>query len=77
MRIGYIKHMKRIFFSITVDNGVSAYDAINLAKTLGMDVIVTDHHVIDGETNADVVVHPDYMDEKFNGLCGAGVALNF
>ncbi|MDI9518918.1 MAG: DHH family phosphoesterase [Erysipelotrichaceae bacterium] len=71
----YQAYEKGYSLIITVDNGVSAYDAINLAKSLGMDVIVTDHHVIDGEINADIVVHPDYMDEKFNGLCGAGVAL--
>ncbi len=29
---------------ITVDNGISCLDEIRLAKTLGMDVVVTDHH---------------------------------
>ncbi|NLC96451.1 MAG: hypothetical protein GX675_02645 [Erysipelotrichaceae bacterium] len=60
---------------ITVDNGVKANDAINKAKSLGMDVIVSDHHQIEENVNADILVHPDYMDDRFEGLCGAGVAL--
>ncbi len=31
---------------ITVDNGISGVDEIAYAKSLGMDVIVTDHHEI-------------------------------
>ena len=59
---------------ITVDNGVKATDAINRAHELGMDVIVTDHHVMEDEVLADIVVHPDYMEDFCSTLCGAGVA---
>lgn len=31
---------------ITVDNGISAFDAIDKANELGVDVIVTDHHAL-------------------------------
>ncbi len=60
---------------ITVDNGVKAHEAIAEAKRLGMDVIVTDHHKIEETVEADIVVHPDYMEDRYQYLCGAGVAL--
>ena len=40
-----------------------------------MFVIVTDHHEIEEEVEADIVVHPDYMESEFSYLSGAGVAL--
>lgn len=68
-------HKKGYSLIITVDNGVKAFEAIVKAKSLGMDVIVSDHHTIDGEVIGDIIVHPDYMDDQFNSLCGAGVVL--
>ncbi len=59
---------------ITVDNGVKAYEALQKAKELNIDVIITDHHLIEQKTDF-ITVHPDYMEENFKGLCGAGVAL--
>lgn len=60
---------------ITVDNGVKAHDALKKAKELGMDVIVTDHHMIEEEVECDILVHPNFMEEEFSTLSGAGVAL--
>ena len=60
---------------MTVDNGVRAHEALKMAKSLGMDVIVTDHHVIEEDVEADILVHPDYMEEDFRYFSGAGVAL--
>lgn len=68
---------------ITCDNGISAFDAIEYAKSLGMKIIVTDHHqtIKDEEKGeilpmADAVVNPQRSDCKypFKSLCGAGVA---
>ena len=36
---------------ITVDNGVSALEALNKAKSYGIDIIVTDHHRINKSLN--------------------------
>ncbi|HLD45554.1 MAG TPA: DHH family phosphoesterase, partial [bacterium] len=62
---------------ITVDNGISAHEAIAHARELGMDVIVTDHHQAP-ETlpPALAVVNPNRKDcsYPFKGICGAGVA---
>ena len=59
---------------LTVDNGVKAFDAINKAKELGVDIIITDHHIIEDELDVPVV-HPNYMEEQFQYLSGAGVVL--
>ena len=39
-------HEKGYTLIITVDNGISAFEACEEAKRLGMDVIITDHHEI-------------------------------
>lgn len=61
---------------ITVDCGISAYDEIEFAKSLGIDVIVTDHHecpAVLPDTFA--VVDPKRPDSTypFNSLAGVGV----
>lgn len=68
-------HEKGYDLIITVDNGVKAHEAIAEAKRLRMDIIVTDHHRIEEDVEADIVVHPDYMGSEYAYLCGAGVAL--
>ncbi len=60
---------------VTVDNGVKCHEAIACAHDLGMKIIVTDHHRMEEEVPADLLVHPDLMEEICQDLCGAGVAL--
>lgn len=72
---------------ITCDNGIAAYHQIELAKKLGITVLVTDHHEVPFEEKdgvrseilppADAVVNPRQKDcpYPFKGLCGAVVAL--
>ena len=61
---------------VTVDNGISAIEEAACAKELGLDLIVTDHH-LPGETLPDAVavVDPKRADDEspFKDLCGAGV----
>lgn len=72
---------------ITCDNGIAAAAEIAFAKSLGMTVIVTDHHEVpyreeaDGSRTpilppADVIVNPKQADcaYPFKKLCGAAVA---
>ena len=62
---------------ITVDNGISAVNEVALANELGMDVVVTDHHLPGEQLPAAVaVVDPKRADDTspFKALCGAGVA---
>ena len=62
---------------ITVDNGISAVEEAACAKELGLDLVITDHH-LPGETLPDAVavVDPKRADDEspFKNLCGAGVA---
>lgn len=74
---------------ITCDNGIAAISQIAYAKSLGMTVIVTDHHEIpyeeeDGERRylrvaADATVNPKQPDcgYPFKLLCGGSVAYKF
>ncbi len=63
---------------VTCDNGISAFEQIERAKSLGMTVIVTDHHELLDEKipAADAVINPKRQDctYPFTGLCGAAVA---
>ena len=62
---------------ITVDVGITSFKAFEKAKELGIDAILTDHH-LSGETLPDayVVVNPNQKDcqSGLGYLCGAGVA---
>ncbi|MCR5612005.1 MAG: single-stranded-DNA-specific exonuclease RecJ [Clostridiales bacterium] len=62
---------------ITVDNGISATKEIAYARDLGIDVIVTDHHIPpeDIPECTAVVCHTIAGDAYPNYLCGAGTAL--
>ncbi|SET58101.1 single-stranded-DNA-specific exonuclease RecJ [Thorsellia anophelis] len=62
---------------LTVDNGISAFEGIVLAKELGIKVIVTDHH-LPGEKipDADAIINPNlpYCQFPSKNLAGVGVA---
>lgn len=75
---------------ITCDNGIAAFSAIELAKELGMTVVVTDHHEVpydideNGSRRSRLVPADAVIDIKredcgypFKGLCGAAVAYKF
>ena len=62
---------------ITVDNGISAYDEVEYAKSLGLDVIVTDHHECPERIpDCCAVINPKRKDSTypFSELAGVGVA---
>ncbi|GEK34368.1 single-stranded-DNA-specific exonuclease RecJ [Kurthia sibirica] len=62
---------------ITVDNGIAGNGPIDVAKALGVDVIVTDHHEAGAELpNADIIIHPRHPEGNypFGELAGVGVA---
>lgn len=60
---------------ITVDLGITAVDEVVLARELGMDVIITDHHEpLEVIPDALAVVNPKLGNYPDRMLCGAGVA---
>ncbi len=61
---------------ITVDTGITAFEETEYAKSLGMDVVITDHHRCqDVLPNAEAVVNPKRADDNypFKELAGVGV----
>ena len=69
-----LAHKKGYSLIITVDNGVKAQTAIHLANTLGMDVIVSDHHTMDEDVDCLCVIHPNTLEDCFSTECGAAIA---
>lgn len=68
---------------ITCDNGIAAAEQIRLARELGMDVIITDHHEVPTDAGgrevlppADAIVNPkrSTCPYPFKGICGGVVA---
>jgi single-stranded-DNA-specific exonuclease len=62
---------------LTCDNGIAAVGEIALAKSLGMTVLVTDHHEVpEVQPEADATVNPHQQDCPYpnKNLCGAAVA---
>ncbi len=68
---------KGVKLIITVDNGIKCHEEIALANSLGVTVVITDHHLPD-ETlpNAAAIVNPHRTDcpSTFKEICGAEVA---
>jgi len=54
---------------ITVDNGINARQAVDLARRLGIETVVIDHHLIQGRADALAVWSPHF--------CGTGLAVLF
>lgn len=63
---------------ITADNGIMAFDGVKKARELGIDVLVSDHHLgMADEPDATVLVNPNsFYDDSypFKEICGAQVA---
>ena len=61
---------------VTVDTGITSFEEVDYAKSLGVDVIITDHHLPhDGVPNAVTSLNPKLPggDYPFFELCGAGI----
>ena len=70
-------HSQGVTLIITVDNGISAREEIDYGNTLGIDTVITDHHMPSGEIpKAVAVVNAHQKDDKspFKDFSGVGVA---
>ena len=73
----YFIEQQGVSLIVTVDNGVAGHEAIDLAQSMGVDVIVTDHHSMpEVLPDAYAIVHPEHpkADYPFKHLAGCGVA---
>jgi single-stranded-DNA-specific exonuclease len=64
---------------VTVDTGAAATHEIELARELGMDVIVLDHHIFEERPPAVALVNPRRDEATYpnDELCGVAVAFKF
>lgn len=73
----YMIDVEQVNLIVTCDNGVAGHEAIALAMSKDVDVIVTDHHEMPAELpNAYAIIHPRHPkgNYPFGELSGAGVA---
>lgn len=73
----YFIEQQGVSLIVTVDNGVAGHEAIDLAQSMGVDVIVTDHHSMpEVLPDAYAIVHPEHpkANYPFKHLAGCGVA---
>jgi single-stranded-DNA-specific exonuclease len=59
---------------LTVDCGITALEEVRLARELGIETIVTDHHQAGDELPDCPILHPELSGYPFASLCGTAVA---
>ncbi|MEI6597398.1 MAG: single-stranded-DNA-specific exonuclease RecJ, partial [bacterium] len=65
---------------ITVDNGIRNKEEVDYAKSLGLDIIITDHHEPPPDKNNwpdCLIINPKAEDYTYKSLAGVGVAFKF
>lgn len=63
---------------LTVDNGISSHTGVLRAQALGIEVLITDHHLPgDALPAAAAIVNPNLPDCQFPSRCLAGVGVAF
>jgi single-stranded-DNA-specific exonuclease len=63
---------------VTVDNGISSHEGVTAARTRGIDVLITDHHLAGtGLPDANVIVNPNLAGSRFGSRALAGVGVAF
>ena len=72
-----IAHAKGADLIVTVDNGISSAEGVARAKALGLDVIVTDHHIAGSVIPDCIIVNPNQRGCTFPSKSIAGVGVIF
>ena len=73
-----IAHEQQPGLIVTVDNGISSVEGVDRAKRLGIDVLITDHHLPGPRLPAaDAIVNPNRPGDGFPSKCLAGVGVMF
>src|SRR5215469_14444850 len=63
---------------VTVDNGISSHAGVAAARALGIDVLITDHHLPGAQLpEASVIVNPNLAGSRFGSRALAGVGVAF
>ena len=73
-----VAHEQKPRLIVTVDNGISSVEGVSRAKELGIDVLITDHHLPGPQLPAaDAIVNPNRPGDGFPSKCLAGVGVMF
>ena len=72
-----IAHAKGADLIVTVDNGISSAEGVARAKAVGLDVIVTDHHIAGSVVPDCIIVNPNQRGCAFPSKSIAGVGVIF
>ncbi|WP_281214339.1 single-stranded-DNA-specific exonuclease RecJ [Shewanella insulae] len=73
-----VARQKEAELLITVDNGISSIEGVAAAKALGMQVVITDHHLPGNSLpEADAIVNPNQLGCGFASKAIAGVGVAF
>ena len=72
-----IAHAKGADLIVTVDNGISSAEGVARAQSLGLDVIVTDHHIAGSVIPDCIIVNPNQRGCAFPSKNIAGVGVIF
>jgi single-stranded-DNA-specific exonuclease len=76
LTVAGVKRFQHVDCILTVDNGISAQEAISYAKQMGKYVVVTDHHTVPAVLpSADIIVNRKLTDCPFTDVCGAKTIL--
>lgn len=59
---------------ILVDNGVSAFEALEDLNQAHIDTIILDHHEMTEPVNCTVLIHPDFLETAYKNSCGSALA---
>ena len=62
---------------ITVDNGIASVDGVEAARQLGIEVLVTDHHLPGEHLPQAIIVNPNQLNCTFSSKHLAGVGVMF
>ncbi len=75
LNVAAVKELAKHYdLMVTVDCGVTAVEEVRLAKSLGLDVVVTDHHHADSVLPDCLIIDPRLHKYPFPYLAGVGVA---
>lgn len=73
-----VAHKWQPHLIITVDNGIASFDGVETANKLGIDVLITDHHLpAESIPNACAIVNPNQQGCSFPSKSIAGVGVIF
>lgn len=62
---------------LSVDNGISAYEAIDLANSYGIKVLIIDHHEYLKEPDCFGYIHPSLLQKDYQNLSAGGLSYLF